>query len=52
MEESRGAFHDAPAFFGRVWAEDHDDDTPDPTPAVDFLAPHAAGRRTTRASWT
>ncbi|MCC8245802.1 class I SAM-dependent DNA methyltransferase [Saccharothrix luteola] len=36
-----------PAFFGKVWAEDYDDGTElDPTPAVDFLAPMAGGRRT------
>ncbi|MEU4441883.1 class I SAM-dependent methyltransferase [Actinosynnema sp. NPDC050801] len=36
-----------PAFFGTVWAEDYDGGTVlDPTPAVDFLAELAAGRRT------
>ncbi|WP_106613638.1 class I SAM-dependent methyltransferase [Saccharothrix carnea] len=36
-----------PAFFGRVWAEDYDSGPElDPTPAVDFLAPLAGGRRT------
>ncbi|WP_202918816.1 class I SAM-dependent DNA methyltransferase [Saccharothrix deserti] len=36
-----------PSFFGRVWAEDYDSETElDPTPAVDFLAQLAGGRRT------
>ena len=35
-----------PAFFGKVWAEDYDSGTElDPTPAVDFLASLAGGRR-------
>ena len=36
-----------PAFFGTVWAEDYDGGTVlDPSPAVDFLASLAGGRRT------